>query len=151
MKYVKTFEFFHDFKTRGIKLPDNIEDLEMETYYLTENGEDVGSMEMDYLEDNDEVYLHSFKIYDEFKGKGYGKKFMIEVLDGLKKYKVKWIGLTVLKTNTVAFKLYESLGFKYPKNIVGYNGHAIEYNEYHNSKPFGQDMSNIVYLIKENV
>ena len=71
--------------------------------------------------------------------KGYGKSLLINILDRLKKYKVRWIGLTVANDNKNALHLYNSLGFKNPKDIDEYNGHALTYKSKFS-----------VYLLKKN-
>jgi ribosomal protein S18 acetylase RimI-like enzyme len=53
-------------------------------------------------------------IKEEFQGKGYGKQMMKETLDAIRHHGgIKKVYLNVREDNTIARKLYESLGFKY--------------------------------------
>lgn len=56
---------------------------------------------------NDYHLLWKVKIFDEYQGKGYGKKMMQEILDTFKKD----FYLYVRADNTIAIKLYERFGF----------------------------------------
>lgn len=55
----------------------------------------------------DDVY-----VLPEFRGKGIGKKLVVECLNKMKVVGVKVVGLQVLTENRAAIKLYEKLGFK---------------------------------------
>ena len=127
MKNLKTYELFYiKPKSSLSSFPKSLNDLEMKTYEYKIGKDYIGKFEMDYLgKKDDEIYLHSLEIYEEYRGKGYGKSLLINILDRLKKYKVRWIGLTVANDNKNALHLYNSLGFKNPKDIDEYNGHAL--------------------------
>ena len=48
-----------------------------------------------------------FFIYEDFQNKGYGKQFMLKMIESL-----KHITLNCANNNTIALKLYHSVGFK---------------------------------------
>lgn len=57
-----------------------------------------------------EVFLWGISIKKEYRNKGYGKKFLDEVLKKIPK-ETKSVYLTVAKDNFVAKKIYGDLGF----------------------------------------
>jgi ribosomal protein S18 acetylase RimI-like enzyme len=66
-----------------------------------------------YLELHDDNSIWSVKIDENLRGQGYGFIFLNEILSFIKKKtEIDTIRLSVLKTNDVAIKLYEKLGFK---------------------------------------
>jgi len=56
--------------------------------------------------------INDLYVLPEFRGKGIGKKLIVESLNRLKTEGVKSVRLTVLTNNEAALKLYKKLGFK---------------------------------------
>lgn len=88
----------------------------------------------------DELYLSSFTIWEPYKGKGLGRKYLNIVLEDLKEFsQYPWIGLSVKRDNEVAIKLYRSVGFRLADEVEEYNGAGKNYkNELY------------YYMVKEN-
>ncbi|MEK9657496.1 MAG: GNAT family N-acetyltransferase [bacterium] len=57
-------------------------------------------------------WIFDISVRPEFLGKGIGRMLMQHALNTMVKEKLKFSGLAVTKTNTVAISLYESLGFR---------------------------------------
>nr|WP_276516646.1 GNAT family N-acetyltransferase [Fictibacillus nanhaiensis] len=57
-------------------------------------------------------FIYDITIWDEYQGKGYGKKTMKEIETFAKENGIKSIGLHVFGQNKVARDLYEKLGYK---------------------------------------
>lgn len=81
--------------------------------------------EKDELVGNCAVYLNekatfSVQMRPCLTSKGYGREFMNSFLDFAKeKYDLNSIGLTVLKFNERALKLYSNLGFEVTEEFIG--------------------------------
>jgi len=56
--------------------------------------------------------INDVYVLPEFRGKGIGKKLVVECLKRMKAYKVNAVRLMVLTENRTAIKLYEKLGFR---------------------------------------
>ncbi|MBK9925609.1 MAG: GNAT family N-acetyltransferase [Anaerolineales bacterium] len=56
-------------------------------------------------------FIFSLRIDEKFRGKGYGKQAMLLIEEKARKLGLKSIGLHVFAVNTVARKLYESVGY----------------------------------------
>lgn len=59
----------------------------------------------------------NFGIIDKFRGKGYGKLFLIFLLSKSKENNFKEIFIRVDASNTIALNLYRAVGFKIKKEI----------------------------------
>lgn len=59
----------------------------------------------------------NFGILDSFRGKGYGKFFLLFLLSKAKEINFKEIFIGVDSSNTIALNLYKSVGFKIEKEI----------------------------------
>lgn len=60
---------------------------------------------------NDEAHILKFGILPDYRGRSIGRTLISYVLRDLYTNAAKWITLEVRKSNTIARKLYESLGF----------------------------------------
>lgn len=80
--------------------------------FLYFNDDLVGALDVEKT--NDFVYIMNFGIVPSFRGKGFGKEFLMEslftIIDKIG-HKFDGIYLLVSKKNLVAKNLYESLGF----------------------------------------
>ncbi len=92
------------------KMPDNFLDLwyNMEQlYWAHKDGKAVGILDLNV---SDHV-IGNIGVAPKHRGKGYGRQIMLFGLQTLMKEGGRHAGLRVHKDNTVAIKLYESLGF----------------------------------------
>jgi ribosomal protein S18 acetylase RimI-like enzyme len=62
--------------------------------------------------------IHMFGILPSCRGKGKGKRLMLEVLNRMKKTGYQSVELTVDSENLAACKLYRSLGFYGKKKLL---------------------------------
>lgn len=63
---------------------------------------------------NKDTWIDRILIDESYQGKGYGKKAMIKLIDKVSiEYGVKVIYLSIIEENTLAYRLYKSLGFEY--------------------------------------
>ncbi len=86
---------------------------EKTTLYAIKNDEIiVGLIGIGYDEDGISGYINPLMVDEKYQGKGYSRDAMMLAIEKLKNdYKVPEIHIGHRKTNTVAGKLYESLGF----------------------------------------
>ncbi|GAE25275.1 acetyltransferase [Halalkalibacter wakoensis JCM 9140] len=68
--------------------------------------------------------LGSFYISSEARGKGYGKKILIQVMQEAKRLGIEQLQLVVAMPNEKAKQLYESLGFY----VYGFEKRALKVN-----------------------
>ncbi len=91
-----------------------------DTFLVAEyNGRVVGYV-MAYLRPDLEGHIMSIAVDPEYRGNGIGKALMLEVMERLVKKGAQYIGLEVRVSNERAIKLYEGLGFRKVKRIIGY-------------------------------
>lgn len=95
--------------------------LDSELVFLTENGKQVGSLIICFNGESANVF--SLAVLEKYRGKGYGKKLMDGAIKRSKSRGCKIMELNTELDNTVANKLYESMGFQL-------NGIKDEYNNY---------------------
>jgi diamine N-acetyltransferase len=82
------------------------------------------------LYEENEIYLSSFTIFDEYQNKGFGKIFMRKILDFIKtKYKEEFIKLSVGYTNKIAINMYKKFGFKEAYQNNKYEFYMIKENK----------------------
>lgn len=60
-----------------------------------------------------EIYLGSFDIKEEYRGKGYGEKFLKHFIDKLGEWNIDYLTLYVSRSNFSVSKLYKKLGFEF--------------------------------------
>ncbi len=65
-------------------------------------------------------YLYGFEIQEEFRGRGYGKTFLYQVLTDLAAHKPLPLRLQVSGDNLPAFSLYKKTGFQITETLFGY-------------------------------
>jgi ribosomal-protein-alanine N-acetyltransferase len=95
--------------------------LDSELVFLSENGKQVGSLILCYNGVSASVF--SLAVLEKYRGKGYGKKLMDGAIKRSKERGCKTLELNTEVDNTIANKLYESMGFHL-------NGIKDEYNNY---------------------
>ena len=108
MKYLKKF---------NESILDNKFEIEIDKYDDDKFHFYVDDIKVGYiyivLYEENEIYLSSFTIFDEYQNKGFGKIFMRKILDFFKtKYKEEFIKLSVGYTNKIAINMYKNFGFK---------------------------------------
>lgn len=80
--------------------------------------------------EENEIYLSSFTIFDEYQNKGFGKIFMEKILDLIKtKYKEEFIKLSVGYSNKIAINMYKKFGFKEADQNNKYEFYMIKENK----------------------
>ena len=90
-------------------------------FTICDNKTPIGFMGLSYIDkvnNNSDLFII---IGDKnYRGKGFGRKVMMWLLDyGFKKLKLHKIKLQVMEKNTSAIRLYESLGFKNEGKMKG--------------------------------
>jgi ribosomal-protein-alanine N-acetyltransferase len=81
-------------------------------------GRVVGYIIADYSRDTGHIV--SIAVHPKFRGRGFGKRLMIEAEKRLIAKGVKEIILEVEVTNSIAIKMYEKLGYKIVRILPGY-------------------------------
>jgi len=59
----------------------------------------------------DGAWIYDIELYEEFRGKGYGRQLLAEAERLVKSHGVQKLGLNVFGSNTIARNLYESAGY----------------------------------------
>ena len=77
----------------------------------------VCMIEEEYNDTKDLTYLSDFCINKEHRNKGFGKDFLIKIIDKLKKKNLIKLYLDVKTINEVAIKLYTNNGFIIEKKV----------------------------------
>ncbi|WP_461862938.1 ribosomal protein S18-alanine N-acetyltransferase [Thermococcus sp.] len=91
-----------------------------DTFLVAEyNGKVIGYV-MAYLRPDLEGHVMSIAVDPEYRGNGIGRALMVEVIERLIKKGAQYIGLEVRVSNEAAINLYEKLGFRKVKRIIGY-------------------------------
>jgi diamine N-acetyltransferase len=66
-----------------------------------------------------QAFIMRLMVDDRFQGKGYGREIMRQVLDGFRAdERIKNVGISYEPENEVARKLYASLGFVEPGELI---------------------------------
>lgn len=84
--------------------------LNSELLYITEGGNQVGSLVLIYNENKASIF--SVEVLNKFRGKGYGKKLVENAISRCKERKCELIELNTETDNKVANNLYQSMGFE---------------------------------------
>lgn len=95
--------------------------LNSELIYLTEGGNQVGSLVLVYNETSASIF--SVEVLNRYRGKGYGKKLVVEAIARAKYKGSSLLELNTETDNTVANSLYKSLGFE----LRGFKDHFNNY------------------------
>ncbi len=81
-------------------------------YFIYQEGQRIGTISL-----RDDGSLWNFNIGRKFRGKGYGKRALQDILNLIRVRNLfTEVKLYVIKNNTIALNLYESLGFKITKD-----------------------------------
>ncbi len=72
------------------------------------------------IEFNAEGHILSIAVAKSFRGRGYGKKLMLELESRFKERGVRRIKLEVRKSNMIAISMYRKLGYRIVGVIPGY-------------------------------
>ena len=83
--------------------------------YTVHNGENaVGMvwMRVDLKSPTKSGFIFELYVNEKFRGKGYGRQAMLLIEEKARELGLKSIGLHVFAVNTVARKLYESVGYE---------------------------------------
>jgi ribosomal-protein-alanine N-acetyltransferase len=92
------------------KVDVKLQNLNSELLYLTEGGNQVGSLILIYNESGASIF--SVEVLNSHRGKGYGKKLVENAISRCKEKRCQSIELNTEADNTVANNLYKSLGFE---------------------------------------
>lgn len=94
---------------------------EDDIYYIFQSDIEIGSFCFyTFTFNTDDIYFHSFNIYEEYRNKGLGKLSMSAILYYLKSLGKTKIHLQLLLENTPAYKIYKELGFIITSEISYY-------------------------------
>jgi ribosomal protein S18 acetylase RimI-like enzyme len=61
---------------------------------------------------SDGAWIYDIELYEEFRGKGFGRQLLAEAESQVKSYGVEKLGLNVFGSNTIARNLYESARYQ---------------------------------------
>jgi ribosomal-protein-alanine N-acetyltransferase len=91
-----------------------------DTFLVAEyNGKVIGYV-MAYMRPDLEGHIMSIAVDPEYRGMGIGSALLTEAIERLIARGARYIGLEVRVSNERAIRLYEKLGFKRVKRIIGY-------------------------------
>ena len=82
---------------------------------LSASGEEIGYLWIGLRRSSnpaDGAWIYDIELYEEFRGKGYGRSLLMEAERQTKAHGVKKLGLNVFGSNKVARNLYESAGYE---------------------------------------
>lgn len=99
----------------------NIQNLNSELLYLTESGNQVGSLILIYNERGASIF--SVEVLTDHRGKGYGRKLVEKALSRCQEKGCKSIELNTEIDNGVANNLYLSMGFDLVGLKDGFNNY----------------------------
>lgn len=94
------------------------------TYMIELNGEIIGKIRVDYLDNS--AYICGFGILPDFRGKGYGKAALEETLNLINQKGIYDMELDVACKNDTALNLYKSCGFC-EKSVMNYYEYNINF------------------------
>jgi ribosomal protein S18 acetylase RimI-like enzyme len=81
-------------------------------YVGMRQGEPVGSLRVFQIEEESTVYLHTFGVLPEYRGRGYGRQILGKVIDDLLAECWGHVRIEVDVENAVALALYRTSGFR---------------------------------------
>lgn len=108
--------FFGDIWSESI-LPEDEDKDGTTTYLIVLQNKTIGKIKV--TKDLSSAFISGFGIIPEFRGKGYGKAILVEVLNNLNKENINKVSLDVEIKNKSALYLYKSCGFK-EESIMNY-------------------------------
>jgi ribosomal protein S18 acetylase RimI-like enzyme len=92
-------------------------------YLATLNGKPLGTLRMDFLEEDRQVWIYAFEVRLGYRGLGYGRQMLEQAIHIARAETNDPILLDVETTNTNAIGLYQSAGFEI---ITTYDYYAYE-------------------------
>ena len=98
----------------GSLLPQGLQTKDNYIYNLVDGDQNVGMIWLK-AEINRPVksgFIYDVMVYEQFRGKGYGKQIMLLIEEKARELDLKSMGLHVFGNNTVAKNLYESVGYE---------------------------------------
>lgn len=98
-----------------------IQNLNSELLFLTEGGNQVGSLILIYNEGQASIF--SVEVLSSHRGKGYGKKLVEKAINRCKERNFRMIELNTEIDNQVANNLYRGLGFHLQGLKDGFNNY----------------------------
>jgi ribosomal protein S18 acetylase RimI-like enzyme len=98
-----------------------LQPLNSELLYLTEGSNQVGSLILVYYENGPSIF--SVEVLPTHRGKGYGKKLVEKAIIRTKEKGLPCLELNTEIDNTVANKLYQSMGFQLRGLKDGFNNY----------------------------
>jgi len=99
-------------------LPQTIDTPDNVLLCIEETGVDtIGYLWYKLLDEGESVFILDFMLFEDYRGKGYGKATLIALEENLSQSGVEQIKLRVAFDNHRAKGLYERLGF----SVTGYN------------------------------
>ena len=87
-----------------------LQNLNSELIYITEGGQQVGSLVLVY--EDDKASIFSVEVLNKYRGRGYGKQLVENAITRCKQKSCKSIELNTEIDNAVANSLYTKLGFE---------------------------------------
>lgn len=94
----------------GESFPEQDEIINVKTYMIELKKVIIGKIKIDYS--NNLAFICGFEILTEFRGKGYGKETLMEVLRIINDENIKNVELDVECKNNTALNLYKDCGFE---------------------------------------
>ncbi|MCB2353717.1 GNAT family N-acetyltransferase [Clostridium estertheticum] len=101
--------FFYGLE-EGESFPEEEEIINMTTYMVELNKAIIGKIRIEYSDNS--AFICGFGILPNFRGKGYGKQALKEVLRIINEENINDVGLDVESKNNTALNLYKICGFE---------------------------------------
>lgn len=79
--------------------------------------------------DSHKIYIGGLAVHPNYKGRGYGKLLIKNIINFAKQKGIKRLELTVAVSNNAAIALYTTMGFE-QEGVLKYFTHLISKNEY---------------------
>ena len=92
------------------------------TYVIRHENAIIGKIKVDYSEDL--PYIGGFGILPEYRGRGYGRQALLQIVNFISLKGYNKCRLEVETSNSNALHLYESCGFK-QKSVMNYYSYSI--------------------------
>ena len=107
----------------------NIADIDIikedDIFYIFKSDTEIGSFCFyTFTFNSNDIYFHSFNIYEDYRNKGLGRLSMKAILYFLKSLGKTKIHLQLLLENLCAYKIYTELGFNIVSEISYYKKFA---------------------------
>lgn len=110
--------FFNDLEDDDDAFPiEEEKTLTDDTYMIELNREIIGKIAVEYLDNS--AFIYGFGILPNFRGKGYGKSALKQILHLIDEQNISDISLDVECKNNNALNLYKACGFE-EKSVMNY-------------------------------